>query len=233
MDSRPIVVTDAEFRMSWFRSAEAQEFACIGRVRGLTQVRPVGEQDWMPVQAFVEMEDGQLLDLGCARSARRARSGCAWWCASGRRADARTVGCTADCGACARGVRAMGAGGLAGACGSQRRGGRARLCPAHADRGELPDLKDPRHGAALRHSLTRKAPRTEVLILLLHALASVLAWRRGLLARQQQQDQQLLAHGQAIRHAATRATLSLWRIGWELLRRVAGRWMTPAIRPPR
>jgi len=38
--------------------------ACIGRVRGLTQVRPVGEQDWMPVQAFVEMEDGQLLDQG-------------------------------------------------------------------------------------------------------------------------------------------------------------------------
>ncbi|WP_461454290.1 transposase [Metallibacterium sp.] len=36
------------------------------------------------------------------------------------------------------------------------------------------DLKDPRHGAALRHALTRKAPRMEILILL-HALASVLA----------------------------------------------------------
>ncbi|EQD73434.1 transposase for IS1330, partial [mine drainage metagenome] len=52
------------------------------------------------------------------------------------------------------------------------------------------DLKDPRHGAALRHSLTRKAPRMEILILL-HALASVLAWWRGLLARQQRQDQRL------------------------------------------
>ena len=80
------------------------------------------------------------------------------------------------------------------------------------------DLKDPRHGAALRHSLTRKELRMEILILL-HALASVLAWWRGLLARQQRQDQRLLAHAQAIRRAATRATLSLWRIGWELLRR--------------
>jgi len=46
----------------------------------------------------------------------------------------------------------------------------------------------------------------------LHALASVLAWWRALLARQQGQDQRLLAHGQAIRRAATHATLSLWRI---------------------
>ena len=31
--------------------------------------------------------------------------------------------------------------------------------------------------------------------------------------------ERLLAYGQAIRRAATRAALSLWRIGWELLRR--------------
>ena len=35
------------------------------------------------------------------------------------------------------------------------------------------DLKDPRQGAALRHALTRKAPRMEILILLYALIVSV------------------------------------------------------------
>ncbi len=225
VDSRPIVVTDAGFRMPWFRSAEALGLACIGRVRGLTQVRPVGEQDWVPVQAFVEMEDGRLLDLGlCEISKTHPQR-------------ARLVVCKRP----PRGRKDHGVHGRprrSGAARAHARGAREpwvlAVSPALADLSaeevvrdyarrmqieeSFRDLKDPRQGAALRHALTRKAPRMEILILL-HALASVLAWWRGLLARQQHQDQRLLAHGQAIRRAATRATLSLWRIGWELLRR--------------
>lgn len=156
VDSRPIVVTDAGFRMPWFRSAEALGLACIGRVRGLTQVRPVGEQDWVPVQAFVEMEDGRLLDLGlceiskthpqrarlvvCKRPPRGRKDP---WGARPAAAQRRRAG------ACARGARAVGAGGLARPGGSQRRGSRARLCPAHADRGELPRPQGPAAGRGL------------------------------------------------------------------------------------
>ena len=43
------------------------------------------------------------------------------------------------------------------------------------------------------------------------------AWLRGQLACQQQEDQRLLAHPQAKKRS--RRTLSVWRIGWEILRR--------------
>ena len=78
------------------------------------------------------------------------------------------------------------------------------------------DLKNPRYGAALRHSMTRVPARMEVLVMM-HALASVAAWLRGQLACQQQEDQRLLAHPQAKKRSWR--TLSVWRIGWEILRR--------------
>ena len=164
---------------------------CIGLVRGLTQVRLVGEQEWMPVQAFAEMEDGQLLDLGlCEISKTQPQR-------------ARLVVCKRP----PRGRKDRDAHGRprrSSAARAHARGAREpwvlAVSPALAELSaeevvrdyarcmqieeSFRDLKDPRHGAALRHALTRKAPRMEILILL-HALASVLAWWRGLLARQQ------------------------------------------------
>ena len=69
---------------------------------------------------------------------------------------------------------------------------------------------------ALRHSMTRVAARMEVLVMM-HALASVAAWLRGQAACRDRDDQRLLAHPQARRR--NRPTLSVWRIGWEVLRR--------------
>lgn len=94
------------------------------------------------------------------------------------------------------------------------------------------DLKSPRYGAALRHSLTRVAARMEVLILL-HALASVAAWLRAVIGRRDRDHERLLAHGQAKRRQ--RPTMSLWRIGWELLKRgwpPARPWTEPPDAPP-
>ena len=64
----------------------------------------------------------------------------------------------------------------------------------------------------------------EVLVLM-HALASVAAWLRGQAACRDRDDLRLLAHPQASKRG--RLTLSVWRIGWEALRRG---W-PPAIAP--
>lgn len=64
--------------------------------------------------------------------------------------------------------------------------------------------------------MTRVAARMEVLIAL-HALASIAAWLRTQIARRDRDDLRLLAHPQAVRRVPP--TLSLWRIGWEVLRR--------------
>ena len=55
------------------------------------------------------------------------------------------------------------------------------------------------------------------MLILLHALASVAAWLRGQVACRDGEDQRLLAHKQAIHRP--RRTLSVWRIGWEILKR--------------
>ena len=64
--------------------------------------------------------------------------------------------------------------------------------------------------------MARVAARMEVLVLM-HALASVAAWLRGQVACQDRDDQRLLAHPQAKKRS--RRTLSVWRVGWEILRR--------------
>lgn len=41
----PILITDAGFRTPWFRSVEAMGWHWLGRLRGRTQVKPIGEED--------------------------------------------------------------------------------------------------------------------------------------------------------------------------------------------
>ena len=222
-DQPPILISDAGFGVPWFRSAQARGFGCIGRLRGRTLVRPVGEAEWAGVAAFEALQQGRLIDLGlCEISKRhrhRARIVVYKNPPQGRKhydAKGRVV----------RGGRSR----------TQARAAREpwvlivsptlahlsdRQIVAHYRRRmqieeSFRDLKSPRHGAALRHSMTRVAARMEVLVMM-HALASVAAWLRGQAACRDRDDQRLLAHPQARRR--NRPTLSVWRIGWEVLRR--------------
>ncbi len=107
-----------------------------------------------------------------------------------------------------QGTRAAGA--LAGALGSQRRSHHAPLCTVHADRGELPGSE----GSAAWHRLAPVADTQGPIHGAPDAACTpwlgVLAWRRGLLASQQAQNQRLLAHGQAIQRAARARSLYGW-----------------------
>ena len=70
---QPIVITDAGFSVPWFRSAQARGFACIGRLRGRTVLRPKGEEEWAPIKAFEALRMGQLVDLGRCEISKRHR----------------------------------------------------------------------------------------------------------------------------------------------------------------
>jgi hypothetical protein len=74
------------------------------------------------------------------------------------------------------------------------------------------DLKSTRYGCALELSLTRRAERIAIL-LLIHALASFLAWAAGLVST----AQRLTAHCEPQPHPSRRR-YSVQRIGWEALR---------------
>lgn len=64
LEALPILITDAGFGVPWFRSAEALGFACIGRLRGLPRIRPVGETEWAPTGGFDALAAGRIVDLG-------------------------------------------------------------------------------------------------------------------------------------------------------------------------
>lgn len=223
LDALPILITDAGFGVPWFKSAESLGFACIGRLRGLTQIRPVGEADWAATGGFDELGSGRIVDLGVCEIGKT------------RRHRARVVVCkNPPKGRKHRDARRR----IVQGSGSRAHARSAReawvliastaldhlsalqVVQHYARRMQIEesfrDLKDPRHGAALRHSLTRVAARLEVLILL-HALASIAAWLRAQIARRDGEHLRLLAHPQAARR--TTPTLSLWRIGWEVLKR--------------
>jgi hypothetical protein len=95
--------------------------------------------------------------------------------------------------------------------------GAARIAAGYGKRMQIEqsfrDLKSGRYGCALRYSLTRTATRLSVL-LLLHALASFVAWLVGL----------AVSHAKQVTHCAVRihtrrSHYSQLRIGWEALRR--------------
>lgn len=219
----PILITDAGFGVPWFRSAEALGFTCIGRLRGMIQLRPVGETDWARIPDFAGLPSGRLIDLGVCEIGKtrghRARVVIYRNPPKGRKhrdVRGRVMRHRASRDQ-ARSTREAWV--LVVSTALEHLSADA-IVRHYARRMQIEegfrDLKDPRFGAALQHSMTRVPARMEIL-LLLHALASVAAWLRGLYARQEQEDHRLLAHGQAIKRAVP--TLSLWRIGWELLKR--------------
>ena len=232
-DQRPILISDAGFIVPWFRSAETLGFGCIGRLRGRLHVRPVGQHEWAPVSVFNQIPVGKRIDLGLCEISKKHRY------------QARIVVLNNP----PKGRKHRDAKGRVVRGGRSRAQARAQREPwvlvvspslAHlSDRQVVAhyrrrmqieesfrDLKNPRYGAALRHSMTRVPARMEVLVMM-HALASVAAWLRGQLACQQQDDQRLLAHPQAKKRS--RPTLSVWRIGWEILRRG---WPPASDNPP-
>ena len=228
-EQQAILLTDAGFGVPWFRCAEAHGFACIGRLRGWAQIRPAGGE-WDDTRGFDEMPPGRAVDLGVCEIgktrghlARVIVHRCPPQGRKHRTLDGRTA-LTSGSRAHARSAKEAW---VLIVSTTLSHLNAQDIVRHYARRMQIEesfrDLKDPRHGAGLRHSLTRSPGRLEGLILL-HALASLVAWLRGAMAQRTREHERLLAHRQAARSA--RSTLSLWRIGWELLKRA---WPPPGI----
>lgn len=216
------LLTDAGFGVPWFRAAEAQGFACIGRLRGWTQNREPGAPS-SDTRGFDALPPQRTLDLGeCEIGKTRghlARVIVHRRPPQGRKhttLDGRTA-LTSGSRAQARSAREAWV--LIVSC-SLAHVSASEIVHLYVQRMQIEesfrDLKSARYGAALSHSKTRSAARLASLILL-HAMTSIAAWLRGLLAHETGQQRPPLAHPQAARRPM--ATLSLWRIGWELLKR--------------
>ncbi len=226
---RPILITDAGFRIPWFRAVEALGWHWIGRVRHRTQftwrAARRRENAWIPCKTLYRQATRRAQSLGevyltqrhpliCrlvlvrrakrgrvqrTRYGKRARSGHTLKIAT-REKEPWLLACSCS-------LQALSA---------------IEICMRYAQRMQIEqsfrDLKSHRYGCAFEDTLTRHPQRLEIL-LLIHALASMAAWLEGLAALAEP-----LLHR---RHRGEACCYSVVWIGWERLRRSGARLSLP------
>lgn len=215
---RPIIVTDAGFRCPWFAEVEALGWRWVGRVRNQVCVKVGKKQPWQLLATLLEGRQ-KLQCFGAVQLVRQKPFACRLlrYRKTLRGRKHRTargwISRDKDSRAAARSQREPW---LLAYCNALQGATPMHIVNLYAKRMQIElsfrDLKSERYGCAFRHSLTRKAPRLAML-LLLHALASLIAWLQGTALSYQQRTTHC-----AIRLNIKRACYSVVRIGWESLR---------------
>ena len=70
-DCRPIIISDAGFRVPWFKQVESFGWDWIGRVRNRTLAQWAAEETWFPCKTLYQQAARRPAFLGAARLARR------------------------------------------------------------------------------------------------------------------------------------------------------------------
>jgi hypothetical protein len=216
--SRPIIVTDAGFRCPWFSEVEGLGWQWVGRVRNHVCVKVGENSDWRLLSSLFAGTQ-KLVVFGTVQLARSKAFRCQLlrYRQPLQRRKHRTTrgGISREKGSRAA-ARSMREPWLLAYSNSLQPSTAVHIVQLYKKRMQIElsfrDLKSERYGCAFRHSLTRKAPRIAVL-LLLHAMASFLAWLQGLALGSLGQ----ITHC-AIRLHPERPRYSSVRIGWESLR---------------
>ncbi len=225
---RPILVTDAGFRVPWFRAVEAIGWHWVGRVRDRARLRRLeaaGKSAWFPCKSLYPMATAQARSLGrfaltesnplAVRlvRVRRPRRG---------RVPRTRHGQPVRSGHARKMARREREPWLLAASLSLDAFSGAEIVALYARRMQIEqsfrDLKSHRFGCAFEDTLTRTPQRLEIL-LLIHALAALAAWLAGLAA---------IAEGVA--HSfmpSPKARYSVLWIGWAVLRHDGIRWCGP------
>ncbi|SQH75360.1 transposase [Shewanella benthica] len=63
-DCKPIIVTDAGFRIPWFKQVLSLEWDYVGRVRNRTHCKKVAENDWGPIKNLYGLASSRAKSLG-------------------------------------------------------------------------------------------------------------------------------------------------------------------------
>lgn len=221
----PILVTDAGFRVPWFRAVEALGWHWVGRVRGTTRVCFLGKNKWFcgrrlhreATPRARSLGDVLLTEsnpIGCRLVLlRRPRRGRHQHTRYGQRARNRHAEKMA-----ARTREPW----LLAVSVSLDHLSATRITRLYAKRMQIEqsfrDLKSHRYGCAFEDTLTRDPRRLEML-LLVHALASLAAWLEGMTVVTATPATTTTTSGHAF-HSVT------W-IGYERLRRQCVRLSLP------
>lgn len=186
----PIVVTDAGYKTPWFRSVTQLGWDYVGRLRGTTRIQLKPAQAWTPMRslygkatrrarrftdALIVQSRPWLCNLIVYRRARRGRI------------HRSCYGKRLHTGHSRKQAKREREPWVLVTSLSEERASNKQIVNVYSRRMQIEqsfrDLKSARFGSAFRYSLTRTANRIEIL-LLIHALATLVAWLAGLSLQQ-------------------------------------------------
>jgi len=217
---RPIIITDAGFRCPWFKLITKQGWDFVGRVRNSTQCRKTGQTNWIPVKAYYTKATGtaHYLFAGLLAKANPVAGHFYLFREKKKHRIQKNL----------RGKKIQSSVSL-------KHGKRERepwmiisslsterytpkqIISLYKKRMQIEeafrDLKNTRNGFSLRHCRSFEIQRLNV-ALLIAAIAMLLLWVIGIVAKQQKQHR--LFQANTLRH---RNVLSVFTIGWQYLKR--------------
>jgi hypothetical protein len=223
---RPILITDAGFRVPWFRAVEAMGWYFVGRVRHRAHVQLPYENDWIAAKALHSRATSRAVSLGNVVLTESQQFICRLTLvrrqARGRR-DLTRYGKRAHNAYSRKIAKREREPWLLATSASLIDLSAAEVVACYAKRMQIEqsfrDLKSHRYGNAFEDTLTRDPRRLEML-LLIHMLATLAAWLEGL----------AIVTAAVIAHpvrATRRARHSIVWLGWESLRRRGARLSVP------
>lgn len=219
-ECRPILVTDAGFRMPWFKLITRQGWDVVGRVRQRTFFRAQGSAQWLPVNSLYDgaTHTARCLFKGLLAKANPLEGYFYLYRDKVKNRKRKNL----------RGKKIQSSASLKHAkrgrepwllfssmpdtqCSAKRIVGiyRMRMQIEEAFR----DLKNTRNGFSLRHCRSFSAARLNI-ALLISALAMFALWLLGVIAKRANQHRSYQAN--SVRH---RNVLSTFTIGWQSLKR--------------
>jgi hypothetical protein len=217
----PILVTDAGFRVPWFRAVEALGWHFVGRVRHRAHARFLKsphENDWIAAKALYTHATSRAVSLGDVELTETKRLVCRLALVRRRsrgRRDLTRYGQRARSAYSRKIAQREREPWLLAASVSLAGLSGAEIVALYAKRMQIEqsfrDLKSHRYGAAFEDTLTRDPQRLEML-LLIHMLATLAAWLEGLALVTASLIAQPVLATRRVRYSA------VW-LGWESLRR--------------
>ncbi len=216
----PLIVTDAGFKVPWYKEVEAHGWFWLSRIRGTVQFADIGAENWRAVRSTHDLANGRAKSLGCKTLTKTNPINCHLTLYRSKpkgRTNQRST--RTNChhpSAKTYSTSAREPWVLASNLPPESRSPK-QLVNLYAKRMQIEetfrDLKSPAYGLGLRQSRTNSPERFDI-ILLIALMVQCLLWLVGLHAQQQGWDRHFQAN--TIGH---RTVLSTIRLGLEVLRR--------------
>ena len=217
-ECKPIIVTDAGFRNSWFKLVLRAGWDFIGRVRNITQYSESGKKPWIPIKSLYKLATRKPRYVGNVTLSRSTPLNCSFYLTKNKkknRIKRNLAGKKVQCSVSKKHELNAREPWLIASSLVKDEISPRRIIDIYAKRmqieEEFRDLKNTRHGLGLRHCRSFTVHRLNV-ALLVAALAMIILWVYGTAALNQNMHYSFQANT-----IKKRRVLSRVMIGWQVL----------------